>query len=124
MLGVVWEDCTKKFYLGTRGSSFDGVPHSRDHKEFQQNGTFKWVSKFIDRPTIAKEYHDNAIVIDGHNNLRQNSKAFEEIFQVKRWYRRYILTILGIISTNAYLGYKMEMASRILFNTYCYYIYS
>ena len=84
------------------GSTHGGVPYLCQFRN--KNGTV--VKKKIPRPDFISKYFACANTVDVHNQIRQGTIKLEKRWITHDGYFRLWTTILGIIGTDMYLGYK------------------
>ena len=78
----------------------------------------------IDQPQVAKEYYDCCSKIDQHNRKRQDDLDLEKKIGTHDWSKRVNLSILGIVTVDAYLSYiectqpTLEQEKRESFNEF------
>lgn len=66
----------------------------------------------VKRPEMIELFFRHFGAIDIHDHLRQGSLAFERTWHTKTWWHRIYMTMLGVIITNCYLGYRFEFKKR------------
>jgi hypothetical protein len=64
------------------------------------------VQKTFVRPDVFETFYTNRHAVDDNNNLRQNTRSPEEVWQTKEWSHRTFAMLLGICEANAYHIYR------------------
>jgi hypothetical protein len=69
-----------------------------------QNGLT--VQRTFVRPDVFETFYSARHAIDDNNNLRQNARSLEDVWQTKEWAHRTFAMILGMCEANAFRVYQ------------------
>lgn len=110
-LGWIAKSGTVKPFIGSCSTTLEGDPlvvprHSYELVEGEMVRTCTF--KETNRCRLLNEFYKHFGVIDLHDRYRQGYLQIENEWHTHRWYQRLFSSLLGMIATDAYLGYQYE----------------
>eukprot|EP00121_Abeoforma_whisleri_P005887 Awhi_evm1s5339 len=108
LIATGWKEKNVKCFISTVGVSSDGPDSIKKRARVNDDGQVEYYTYNVKRPLLVHDYFEAAGKIDVHDHLRQGGLQLENFYRTQRWYHRCFSTLLGMIETNAFLGYKLE----------------
>lgn len=92
--------------VATCGSTAPGQPHAKVRYRNTDDGAVRY-TKEVPQTLLLNDYFRAAPAIDIHNHYRQSQRSLglEKAWLTKKWWHRVLATMLGVVTTNAYLAY-------------------
>lgn len=117
IVALGWADKTVKTVISTRGHTSGGTPARRVRHRLESNAETGLVEQTrvtyeTPRNYMIATFFDAFPAVDISDHYRQGILALESNWQTKRYHTRVFATVLGIVFTNAFLGYKYERGAN------------
>ncbi len=101
-----------KTIISTRGSTIAGAPsrrfrHRREEVVDGIEQTIRWAID-VQRPQMIEILLNNFSTVDVHDHYRQGSLCLEESWKTNTWFHCIFTTMLGIVSTDFFLAYRLR----------------
>ena len=98
--------CDKKpcHLIATRGSSIPGKQKIRYHRRFE-NGNLVAQRYTLQQPVFHELYRNNFNAVDVFNRQAIGPNSLINVVGTKVWWKRVLITLLGMAETNAYLAF-------------------
>lgn len=128
LLAFAWVDRDQRYFISTCSNLREAEPIFRERwrqvEEVSSQEDPEHVTMEIPLPSAAKLYYDNCGRIDQHNRKRQDDLRLEKKLGTRDWSKRVNLSIMGMITVDAYLAYigctqpAAEQDNRETFNEF------